>query len=215
MNDQEWLPGAHSLAAVVAFARRLDPEALRRLESLGYVGSIPDADVNDQELLDPKDMMPVMHAIDRANGLATAGRYDEALAIIKDVVPLSPQDPKVLLTLAKVYLYLDRLEEAEHTFRTANALRPTARICIFLAQIMLADGRLTEAAQLLDQAETLEPLHGGIYLARGDLFALQGRPEEAIATYEHAEEVDPYRASREARSRIARLREILSIVQPP
>jgi len=209
------LAGAPSLAAVVASARRLDPEALRRLESLGYVGSIPDADVNDQELLDPKDMMPVMHAIDRANGLATAGRHDEALAIIKDVVLLSPQDPKVLLTLGKIYLYLDRLEEAEQTFRTANALRPTARICILLAQIMLADGRLTEAAQLLDQAETLEPLHGGIYLARGDLFALQGRPNEAIAAYERAQEVDPYRASREARSRIARLREILRIVQPP
>jgi Flp pilus assembly protein TadD len=203
-----------SIEGVVASAQPLDPESIRRLESLGYVGSISATDTNEQ-LPDPKDMMPVMRAVDRARGLGSAGRHEQALTVIKEADALSPNDPNVLLTMGRTYLFLNRLEEAEQTFRTANALRPAAKLCIFLAQIMLADGRLSQAAELLDQAETLEPLHGGIYLARGDLLALRGLPDEAIAAYEHAGEVDPYRASKEAQSRIARLREILRIVQPP
>jgi predicted negative regulator of RcsB-dependent stress response len=75
--------------------------------------------------------------------------------------------------------------------------------------------RLDEAAKLLDQAETLEPMHGGIFLARGDLLALRGRPDEAIASYEHARKVDPYRAAGEAQSRINQLNQVMQMVPPP
>lgn len=204
-----------SLVAVVASAQEPDSEALRRLESLGYVGSVHRAAVDGGQLPDPKDMMPVVHAIDAADNLANAGRLQEALAMIEPVVASFPEDPKALLSLGKIYLHLNRLPEAERTFLRANEIRPSARLCILAAQIMLADMRLGEAAKLLDQAETLEPLHGGIFLARGDLFALQGRPDEAIAAYQHAREVDPYRAAAEAQSRIARLHEIVRIVKPP
>lgn len=209
------LADAPSFQAVAASPKALDPDTRHRLETLGYAGTIAEVDQNDGQLPDPKEMMPVLHALDRANGLATAGRHDQALAIIKKVVARTPRDPTVLLTLGKLYIHMDRVPEAEQTLRRANAIRPTATVSIFLAQIGLADGRLSEAAGLLDQAEALEPLHGGIYLARGDLFALQRRPDEAIAAYEHAERVDPYRASAEARARIARIHEILRMVQPP
>ncbi len=202
------------LEGVVASATQLDPEAIRRLESLGYVGSISGADPSEQ-LPDPKDMMPVMRAVDRAKSLGSAGRYEQALRVIKQAAALSPNDPKVLLTMGKTYLYMDRRAEAQESFQAAGAIRPSARLCILVAQIMLADGRLDEASKLLDQAEALDPRHGGIYLARGDLFALRRRPDEAIAAYERAWEVDPHRAAVEAQARIARLQEILRMVSPP
>lgn len=202
------------LDGVVASARPLEPEAIRRLESLGYVGSIMGADPNEQ-LPDPKNMMPVMRAVDRAKGLGVAGRYDEALRVIKHAAAASPNDPKVLLTMGKTYLYMDRLTEAEESFLAANAIRPSARLCILVAQIMLADGRLDQASELLDRAEILDPQYGGIYLARGTLLALQRRPDEAIAAYEYAREIDPHRTGAEAEKRIQGLQEILRRVSPP
>jgi tetratricopeptide (TPR) repeat protein len=206
---------APSLSAVVAAAQEPDSEALRRLESLGYVGTVRRSPTDSGQLADPKDMMPVVQAIDAADNLANAGRLNEALAKIEPVVASFPDNPKALLSLGKIYLHLNRLPEAERTFLKANEIRSSARLCILAAQIMLADMRLDEAAKLLEQAETLEPLHGGIFLARGDLLALQRRPDEAIAAYEHARDVDPHRAAAEAQSRIDKLHEIMRLVQPP
>ena len=81
------------------------------------------------------------------------------------------------------------------------AISPGARVCILLAQIMLVDGRLEEAAERLDQAEKLAPRHGGIFLARGDLYAIQRRPQDAIAAYKRAQRVDPYRATADRHAR--------------
>lgn len=206
---------SNALAAAVASAQKPDSEALRRLESLGYLGSVQRPAADDAALPDPKDMMQVVHTIDTADNLANAGRLTEALAKLEPVVAAFPKNSKALLSLGKVYLHLDRLPEAERTFLRANEIRPSARLCILAAQIMIAGMRLEEAAKLLDQAETLEPMHGGIFLARGDMFALRGRPDEAIASYEHARTVDPYRAAAEAESRINQLHEVMRMVTPP
>lgn len=198
-----------SLSETVASAHKLDPDARHKLESLGYVGTIAPSLEAGNELADPKEMMAVQHAIDEADGLATAGRTDEALAVISGVVREFPHDRKALVTLGKVYLHQDRRADAERTLRQAYAIHPNARVCILLAQLMLAELRVEDAAALLDEAEALDPMHGGIYLARGDLFAMQGRPQDAIASYQHAAKVDPYRTTREANARIARIREIM------
>lgn len=203
-----------SIDGVVATAQPLDPESIRKLESLGYVGTISPAGAGDTPP-DPKDMMPVMRALDRADALAAAGRLEQALALTRQAAALSPNDSRVLLKLGKLYLHRGLIEEAETVLRDANAIRPTAQLCILIAQIMIADGRLGQARDLLDRAETLDPVHGGIYLAKGDLYARLGRPEEAIEAYERARQVDPYRATTEAEARIARIRELMEIIPKP
>jgi predicted negative regulator of RcsB-dependent stress response len=75
-----------------------------------------------------------------------------------------------------------------------------------LAQILIQEGAHDEAAELLDRAEALEPRHGGIFIARGDSLALRGRPQEALAAYERAREVDPNRVASAAQARIDDLR---------
>lgn len=202
-----------TLDTVVQSAQSLDEETIRRLESLGYVGTIAQTD-EDSALLDPKEMMLVAKQIDRANNLARAGRYEEALKLLTQASEVSPRDPVLMQTLARTYLFMDRVSEAETMFRAARDLKPDVQVSIFLAQILLADQRLDQAATLLDEAQKLDPHHGGIYLARGDLFALQVRPDEAMASYRRAAEVDPHRASTEARRRILRIEELLRIAPP-
>jgi arylsulfatase A-like enzyme len=192
----------------VAGARPLDPETRERLQALGYLGGAgaggrgPLAD----PLADPKDMIDVASLILDANALLSSGRATEAREIAERAAGRSPHDRTVLLTTAKIDLRLGRLKDAEASLRAFHAIQPKADASILLAQILILDGRLDEAGRLLDEAERLDPLHGGVHIARGDLLAREGKKEEARASYERARRVDPYRAGGAAAARLARLR---------
>ncbi len=208
------LVGQPSLAAVTASALPIDPEALDRLAALGYIRSASPGATSPDELPDPKDMMPVLRALDRADGLCNAGRFEQALGVLKGAAALSPRDPRLLLTLGKTYLHMGKRVEAEQALQARLSVHETSDVCILIAQIMLASSRLDESEKMLSRAEELDPKHGGIFLARGDLLALRRRPQEAIAMYAHAAKLDPYRVSAEAEARINRLEEIVRIAPP-
>ena len=203
-----------SLEGVVAAAEPLDPEARRRLESLGYLGSLS-TDVSEEELPDPKDMMPVRRAIDRANGLARTGQLEQAIALLNEAAQSSPRDRRLLLTLGKICLVADRVDEAEQAFRTSLAVKPSSVTCLLLAQIMIRDGRHAEAMELLDRGLALDPRDGGIFIVKGDLLAGAGRMGEALAAYRRAIEIDPYRTTAAGRARIAALQKERGVVSEP
>jgi Flp pilus assembly protein TadD len=189
----------------VAGARPLDAETRERLQALGYLGGAG-AGILRGPLADPKDMIDVASLVVDAGALLSAGRAAEALELARRASARSPHDRTVLHTLAKIDLRLGRLGDAEDALRAYRAIQPKADTSILLAQILILDGRLDEAGRLLDEAEGLDPLHGGVYIARGDLLAREGRTEEARASYERARKVDPYRAGGAAAARLARLR---------
>jgi Flp pilus assembly protein TadD len=193
-----------ALETIAAAAVPLDPEARRRLESLGYVsGAAPEADADQP---DPKDMMPLWNRYLEIKKLADAGQFEEALPRIKELLTVAPKDRMILRKLAQVYLRMGREPEAEEILRRCIALRPNSNVFLLLGQIMINDGRFSEAQEMLDSAAALEPLHGGVLIARGDMLALKGQFAEAIARYEEAIRVDPYRATGLAMDRIARIR---------
>ena len=201
-----------SIDVVAAAARQPDAKAAEALRALGYAGFVADADPDN--LPDPKDMMPVMKALDRADAMARAGRYEEALGVLKGAAAISPRDPRLLITTGKVYSYMDRRNEAKTAYRACLSIRETARVCVLLAQILLAEQQLDEAEILLDRAQALEPNFGGTYLARGDLFAIRRLPDEALAAYALAAEVDPHRTAEEAKHRTDQLKEIIRLTTP-
>jgi arylsulfatase A-like enzyme len=187
-----------------AGAPAMEPDALERLQALGYLrGAGPGG---HGPLADPKDMIDVANLVQDAGALLAAGRPAEALELARRAAARSPRDRTVLNTLAKVYLRLGRLKEAEESLRALRAIQPKADASVLLAQILILDGRHEEAGRLLDEAERLDPRHGGVHIARGDLLARQGRGEEARASYERARKVDPYRAGGAARARLLGLR---------
>jgi arylsulfatase A-like enzyme len=188
-----------------AGARPLDPETTERLQALGYLGGTG-AGGPHGPLADPKDMIEVSSLVVDAGALLSAGRATEALEVARRASARSPHDRTVLQTLAKIDLRLGRLKDAEDALRAFRAIQPKADASILLAQILILDGRLDEAGRLLDEAEGLDPLHGGVHIARGDLLAREGRKDEARASYERAAKVDPYRAGGTAAARLARLR---------
>jgi arylsulfatase A-like enzyme len=187
-----------------AGARPVGSETRERLQALGYLGGAGPAERGP--LADPKDMIDVAALVLDANALLSGGRPAEALEFARRAATRSPRDRTVLNTLAKIHLRMGRMKEAEEELRALLAIQPKADASVLLAQILILDGRLEEAARLLDEAERLDSRHGGVHIARGDLLARQGRKEDARASYERARKVDPYRAAGAAEARLARLR---------
>jgi choline-sulfatase len=181
-----------------------DPETRARLESLGYLGGAGAA-TGAAGLADPKDMVEVTTLLVDANALLAAGRLPQALAVGKRALARSKGDRSVLLAAAKIYLRMNRLKEAEDALRGFTAIQPKADVSVLLAQILILDGRSAEAERLLAQAESLDPKHGAVWIARGDLALRRGNKEDARAAYEKARSIDPYRASGVAAARIQAL----------
>jgi choline-sulfatase len=183
----------------------LDPEIRERLAALGYAGGAGPSGPPGAALRDPKDMIGVSQKLLQANALLSEGRAREALVVIDAAARESPNDRSVLHAQGKIYLRLGRLAEAERALEAFREIRPKADVSLLLAQILILDGRYKEAVALLDEAEALDAKHGGVYIARGDMHARQGRPAEARRSYEKAREVDPYRAANLAAARLAAL----------
>lgn len=186
---------------VLASTQEVDPETRQRLESLGYISTgAPTGEA--RTLPDPKDMMPVLEGIDRANALVRAGRLDQALTAIRRAAAISPRDPRVLLTMGKVLLFQEREAEAEEALRGSIGFHPIPDACLLLAQLLIKQERFAEAEAALAQGEQLDPRHGGFWIARGDMAGLRGDHRAAVAAYQRAIEVDPYHVSMAARARI-------------
>ncbi len=193
-----------SPAAVAASALEVDAEALRRLQSLGYLSGSGPSEAG--QLLDPKDMMPTRELFLAAKAASRSGRFDEALTKLVRALEHSPKDPSVLRELGTTYLQMNRFQKAEDVFLRHIEIKPKADIFMLLGQIMMREGQLEKAAEYLDQGLTIEPDCGAVLVAKGDLMAMLGRTTEALRWYERAKQIDPYRATGLANHRIARAR---------
>jgi choline-sulfatase len=196
---QQW-PSLDTLATATTTP---SPETIERLRSLGYISEAGPTATGERA--DPKDMVTIVTMLQQANALLASGQAAPALALVRQAEQRSPRDRAVLHLLAKIHLRMGNLVEAETALRAFTAIKPKADVSLLLAQIIMLDGRHGEAERLLAEALQLDPHHGGVLIARGDLRARQGRPAEAKADYERARALDPYRTTTVARNRLAQL----------
>ena len=194
-------PSVQEIAATVA---EVDPETLRRLQALGYMGGEGPADTN--ALPDPKEMMALWTQLGRVKELRKAGEFDAALQAAMDLFDRAPDDPSVLREIGTLNLQLTRLEDAERYLRKSVTLRPDPDVWQLLGQLASRGGRFDEAEALLDEALALDPQHGAALIAKGDLRAMQEDYPAALGLYEQAKREDPHRAAKIAEQRIAQTR---------
>jgi arylsulfatase A-like enzyme len=200
------LEGTSSAEAIADAATKPDPDSLRRLQALGYLSGAGPTSAKGGDRPDPKDMMPIQGLVMESRGLRRAGRLEDALAKAREALERAPKDLEVLEENALVYVEMNRLEEAEKALRSYRELKANPNINILLAEILAQTDRLPEGEDLLSEAMELEPDHGGVMITRGDLLVEQGRYDEALAWYQRAKAVDPYRATAVADRRIVELR---------
>jgi arylsulfatase A-like enzyme/predicted Zn-dependent protease len=125
----------------------LDPDAQRKLESLGYVGAGGGGGEPADNLRDPKEMISVFLAYNEGIGLTRARRLEEALAVLEPLASQSPESDAIHGALGTLYLPLGRLEEAERAFRASLRGSPDNTDRLYgLGESLRRQGKTAEAA---------------------------------------------------------------------
>jgi len=203
------------LAAILETAERdlhgenqltLGAESLARLENLGYIGSgAAGGRMEGEEYQeDAKDFIATLNETLRAKELDREGRFSEARAICQRILAQRPHLVSLHEALGSIAMHEGRMEEAASHFSTylqkiSEGAKEGRQIPAFdvekaltnLAGVMLALGRLEEAAKQSEEALRLNPNSGLLHYNVGLVRHQQGRFDEAVERYEKALELDP------------------------
>jgi choline-sulfatase len=174
----------------------IDPEALERLRALGYVGgndaNAAQAPRRAGPLPDPKDRLPLLQELLRAQGLRDAGRLDESLESLVALSRKDPDNPGVQLALASVYFRQKNADGAIAAGRRAVEIDPgSATAVLDLAFAYQAAGRSAEAASGFERVLALDRDNLKALVNLAEIHYARGELEKAFDLYERAAKVAP------------------------
>jgi arylsulfatase A-like enzyme len=185
--------------------RRLSDEEEERLTALGYTGgALPET---EEALPDPKAMMPTYNDALAAENLYARGMYAEAAELAKSVLDRSDMLLHAVRVLAFSYVRMGRADEAVRLLRETTERNRNVFLIRSLAQVLIIEERYKEALDVLSLYESTEPGDGRVPLLRGDIYARQGKNDQAAEEYERAIRIDENRVGIQARDRISELRD--------
>jgi choline-sulfatase len=171
---------------------KIDPEALERLQALGYVGAGSGAPAGKGALPDPKDKIPLLQDLQRAQGLRDAGRLEEAARLLEELARKDPGSPEVPFNLASVYFRLKNYDAAIAADRRVLELNPNYAIAVLdLALACQAAGRTDEAIAGFQRTLELLPENVKALLNLAEIHYTRGERQEAFDYYQRAAKVVP------------------------
>jgi tetratricopeptide (TPR) repeat protein len=164
---------------------RIDPTDAERLRALGYVDAV--AAPAAGPLPDPKDRISSVRLLNQATGLAAAGRFDEAIDRLRELLATNPGLTAGWLQLARISQESGRLQEAISAYEMTIDLNPalTARCGAALTSIYMGLRRYDEAEawarRCVDAGATYGHLQlGRIHLLRGELADAEAEARTAM-----------------------------------
>lgn len=167
----------------------IDPEDAAKLSALGYLGSIHTSTGN-QELPNPRDMLPYLERIKSGFKLADERRYADAVAVFRKLLLENPGLFDVWDRLGEVLVEMGQYDEAIRVYREAmsRTQRFSPEMALALGNAYLRGGQPDEAARYADLAlkSLPSPAHSlltRVALERRDYKAAER--EAALAIGEH------------------------------
>ena len=135
---------------------------------------------------------PKSGIVEAADASVSAGRVDEAIALLQSALATSPKDAAAHDRLAGLLDRSGRFREALPHAHAAAELRPDQPRYRYHRGIVLAEqGRFAEALADLDFAIARLPTEAAIYLERGAARLALGRAAEARQDWAAARRLDP------------------------
>lgn len=116
--------------------------------------------------------------------LVEIGQPDEGIEAFEEAMRLSGGAPQIALTMANVFLRLERLEEAKAHAELALTVHELARDV--LTQVALRTGDLEQAAELAEQSMAGRGARIGPLITLADLRMKQERFQEALGLTQQA-----------------------------
>jgi tetratricopeptide (TPR) repeat protein len=175
---------------------KIDPEALERLRALGYVGGRDSAGKpvppRKGPLPDPKDQLPLLQELLRAQALRDGGQLEEAARRLETLARKDPDNPGVHLALASVHFRRKDANAAIAAGRRALELDPESATAVLdLAFAYQAAGRIEEAASGFERSLELDPDNIKALVNLGEIHYSRGELAKAFDYYQRAATVAP------------------------
>lgn len=169
-----------------------DAEALRRLESLGYVSGSAPRKARYSEEDDPKRLIGLERMMLRALELHRGGRSSEAVVIYRDVIARRPDMKLAYRRMASIQWQSGAPKEAIATLRAGLQRNgPDIESEIRLGTYLAETGAPEEAVVLLEGVTRAFPDSAEALNGLGIAHARLGRSDEALQAFRRALAVDP------------------------
>ncbi len=123
--------------------------------------------------------------------LQNAGDRRGAEAACRQSIGLDPEHQFAHYILGLIYWGKGRIKKAEHSFREAARLEPTAEVLNCLAQILFIRRKQTECWECIGQALQLDPDHAGLKVFVSRVLDLTGETEASRRVLREALESSP------------------------
>jgi Tfp pilus assembly protein PilF len=170
-----------------------DAETMAKLASLGYVGGF--SPIREGTRPDPKEMVSSFRKFEEATWATTAKKYDEAAAILEDLVKRDHENPVFRASLAKVERQRGRPERAIELFREAIAFAPDDPQAWYnLAAAFQEAGDLRRAGEAVREALRRDAGSADAHNVLGIIYSADGKPLLALEEFQKAVAVDPRNA---------------------
>ncbi|HEX6850495.1 MAG TPA: sulfatase-like hydrolase/transferase [Candidatus Polarisedimenticolaceae bacterium] len=172
----------------------IDPEALARLQALGYVGGV--AKTAGSELPDPKDKGEELDLLVRAARATSqamrSGRYGDAAAVVERALEVEPNYVDGWQFLGTIYTRLGRPDDAVRALRRVLEANPDAvQARMGLARAHAAKGEHAVAVDLADSVLAANPRYVAAYHAAVESLVAVGRFDAAIERLRRLERERP------------------------
>lgn len=109
-----------------------------------------------------------------------------AIDCYKRAVALDPTREDTRTSLAKLYYFEKRYEEAQREYEQVVRLNPNAANRFSLGQAYMANGRYSDAEEQFKKVQALEPQKPGGYYGLGQSYARRGLFDEAVMAFKEA-----------------------------
>lgn len=142
-----------------------DPEERARLAALGYLSGASTPATGP--LKNPRDHIKVLARVQETFALNQQGRYEESVALCREILRENPDLVDVYSQLAGNLRRLGRLDEALHAYREAIRRSPQLvdSVAVEIAKLELDLGHLDQAELNAKQAMKLNPAEAHLLLA--------------------------------------------------
>ncbi len=175
-------------------AADLDQETVRRLATLGYIGSRAPAKTaaGDTALADPKDKIAIFEAVSKSTELNFREKFAEAATLLEGVLEKDPEVVQARLVLSNAYIKLKRPLDAKTQLDAVLKQDPNhVQALILMASVLRDENRYEDMISICQKALSVDPESTQALSLLGNAYMDHKEYAKALPPLQKAAEIQP------------------------